>query len=74
MWCNKFKANQFELFLYTAAYMLIYKIKHDEFRNTPIEIFIQRIMLSAVLIKGNKSCIKISFVKGHRQRNEMQQA
>ena len=59
--------------------MLIHKIKHDEFRNTPIErftieSFIQRIMLSAVLIKENKSYIKISFVKGHRQRDEMRQA
>lgn len=79
MSCNKFKANQFRLFLYAAAYMLIHKIKHDEFRNTPIErftieSFIQRIMLSAVLIKENKSYIKISFVKGHRQRDEMRQA
>ena len=31
-------------------------------------------MLSAVLIKENKSYIKISFVKGHRQRDEMRQA
>lgn len=59
--------------------MLIHKIKHNEFKNTPIEdfmveSFIQRIMLSAVLIKENKSFIKISFGKEHRQRDEMRQA
>lgn len=79
MSCKKFKANQFRLFFYAAAYMLIHKIKHNEFKNTPIEdftveSFIQRIMLSAVLIKENKSFIKISFGKEHRQRDEMRQA
>lgn len=79
MSCNKFKANQFRLFLYAAAYVLIHKIKHTAFRGSAIEnftigSFIQRIMLSAVLIKEKKSCIKISFTKGHRQRDEMQKA
>lgn len=59
--------------------MLIHRIKHNEFRNTPIEdftveSFIQRIMLSAVLIKENKSFIKISFGKDHQQQDEMRQA
>lgn len=53
---KKFKANQFRLFLYAVAYVLIHRIKHVEFRNTPIEnftvdSFIQCIMLSALLIK-----------------------
>ncbi len=79
MSCNKFKANQFRLFLYAAAYMLIHRIRHTAFAKTAIEdftiaSFIQRIMLSAVLIKENRSFVKVSFTKGHRQRAEIQQA
>ncbi|WP_414630773.1 transposase [Bacteroides sp. UBA939] len=78
MSCGKFKVNQFRLFLYAAAYVLIHQIKYTAFKDTSMEgftmeSFIQRIMLSAVLIKEGKSIIRINFVKGHRHRAEMLQ-
>lgn len=76
---QKVQGQPVQAVFYAVAYVLIHKIKHNEFKNTPIEdftveSFIQRIMLSAVLIKENKSFIKISFGKEHRQRDEMRQA
>lgn len=79
MSCHSFRANQLRLFLHSAAYVLIYNTKERLFKHTEIayftvDSFIKKIMLSAVHIKEMKSLIKISFTKGHRYRQEMENA
>lgn len=37
--CNSFSANQFILFLYAVAYVLIHKLKHGLFRGAEVESF-----------------------------------
>ena len=73
MSCKAFKANQFRLFLYAAANVMLYNLKHDGFEGTEIEsftidTFIKRIMLSTVMIKEQKCAIRVSFIPHHRHR------
>lgn len=79
MSCNSFRANQFRLFLYTAAYVMIHSMKNRLFKSTHIrsfttDSFIKHIMLSAVRIQEKKTLVKVSFVKEHRYREETQNA
>lgn len=73
MSCNTFMANQFRLFLYAAADIMLYNLKHDGFEGTEVEsftvdTFIKRIMLSTVMIKEQKCAIRVSFIQHHRHR------
>ena len=77
MSCKAFMANQFRLFLYAAADIMLYNLKHDGFEGTEvesftIETFIKRIMLSAVMIKEQKCAIRINFVPHHKHRAEIE--
>ena len=77
MSCKAFMANQFRLFLYAAADIMLYNLKHDGFEGTEvesftIETFIKRIMLSPVMIKEQKCAIRINFVPHHRHRAEIE--
>lgn len=79
MSCHSFCANQLRLFRHSAVYVLMYNRKERLFKKTEIahftaDSFIKKIMLSAVYIKEIKSLIKISFTKGHRYRQEMENA
>lgn len=77
MSCKAFMANQFRLFLYAAADIMLYNLKHDGFEGTEVEsftteTFIKRIMLSAIMIKEQKCAIRINFVPHHRHRAEIE--
>ena len=77
MSCGKFRANQFRLFLHAAAYVLIHSIKNSMFKDTEVEnfttdSFIKRIMLSAVHIQEKKTFMRVSFMKDHRHRKEIE--
>ncbi|MGP1624035.1 transposase [Bacteroides heparinolyticus] len=76
MSCGKFKANPFRLFLYAAAYVMLYQLKYKAFEGTEIasftmDSFLKKIMLSAVLITEQKCAIKVSFAPHHRYRAEI---
>lgn len=76
MSCSSFRANYFRLFLYAAAFVVAYNMKHCLFAGTEIEKFtmdslIKRIMLSAVYIVEKKTFIRISFSPNHRHREEL---
>lgn len=76
MSCKSFLANQFRLFLYAAADIMLYDLRHKAFRNTDIETmtvdsFVKRIMLSAVMIKEQKCAVRVCFVRNHRYRAEI---
>lgn len=78
MSCKNFYANQFRLFLYAAAHIMLYEMKHEAFKGTDIEkftmeTFVKRIMLCAVMIKEQKCAIRISFLSHHRHRAEITQ-
>lgn len=71
MSCNTYRANYFRLFLYAAAFVMAYRMKHTFFKGTQVESFtmdslIKRIMLSAVYITEKKTYIRISFSPHHR--------
>ena len=75
MSCSFYRANYFRLFLYAAAFVLAYRVKHTVFMGTEVERFtadslIKRIMLSAVHIVEKKTYIKISFSPHHRHLEE----
>lgn len=77
MSCKAFMANQFRLFLYAAADIMLYNLKHDGFEGTEVEsftigTFIKRIMLSAIMIKEQKCAIRVNFVPQHRHRAEIE--
>lgn len=76
MSCKSFLANQFRLFLYAAADIMLYDLKHKAFRDTDVETmtvdsFVKRIMLSAVMIKEQKCAVRVSFAESHRYRAEI---
>jgi hypothetical protein len=76
MSCGSYRANYFRLFLYAAAYVVAYDMKHHQFKDTQVENFtmeslIKRIMLSAVHIREVKTYIRISFSPHHRHRDEI---
>ena len=79
MSCNTYRAIYFRLFLYAAAFVMAYRMKHTFFKGTQVESFtmdslIKRIMLSAVYITEKKTYIRISFSPHHRHLEEMMNA
>ena len=79
MSCNTYRANYFRLFLYAAAFVMAYRMKHTFFKGTQVESFtmdslIKRIMLSAVYITEKKTYIRISFSPHHRHLEDMMNA
>ena len=79
MSCNTYRANYFRLFLYAAAFVMAYRMKHTFFKGTQVESFtmdslIKRIMLSAVYITEKKTYIRISFSPHLRHLEEMMNA
>ncbi|MST84762.1 hypothetical protein FYJ73_08805 [Prevotellaceae bacterium LKV-178-WT-2A] len=76
MSCNSYRPNYFRLFLYAAAFVVAHMMKHKLFNGTAIEnftmdIFIKRIMLSAVYIVEKKTSIHVSFSPHHRHLEEL---
>jgi hypothetical protein len=74
MSCNKFAANQFRLFLHAAAYVVFLGIKQKLFPDTAlsaasIQTIREKIILTAVHIRGLKTKIKIEFPAYHPCRD-----
>lgn len=79
MSCNSFCANQFRLFLHSAAYVLLLQTKEMLFSDTELAgvsilTFRERVILSAVRITEMKTKIKVEFQNDHAMRAEMEQA
>ena len=79
MSCSRFLANQFRLFLYSAAHVLLHSMQHTTFAGTEIESMSivtvrERFLLSAVYITEKKALIKLEFASKHAMRLEMETA
>lgn len=79
MSCNSFSANQFRLFLHSAAYVLMLQAKELLFADTELAgvsllTFRERVILSAVRITEMKTKIKVELQNDHAMRAEMEQA
>lgn len=79
MSCTRFLANQFRLFLYSAAYVLLHSMQHTTFAGTEVENMSimsvrERFILSAVFITEKKTCIRLEFASKHQMRQEMEAA
>ena len=79
MSCTSFLANQFRLFLYSAAYVLLHSMQHTIFAGTEAETMSiitirERFILSAVFITEKKTCVKLEFASKHPMRSEMENA
>lgn len=77
MSCGSFRANQFRLYLYAAAQVMLYNLREKAFKGTEVGSFtidtlVKRIMLSAVMIREQKCAIRVSFVRHHRHRAEIE--
>jgi hypothetical protein len=70
MSCGSFLANQFRLFMYAAAYVLLWHVRKVMFAGTEAEswsiITLRcRIILSAVVITTKKTFTRVEFARGH---------
>ena len=79
MSCSSFQANQFRLFLHSAAYVLLLQAKQLLFSGTDlagvsIMTFRERVILSAVRITEMKTKTKVEFQNDHAMREEMEHA
>lgn len=79
MSCSSFSANQFRLYLYSAAYVLLLQAKQELFKGTllsgvSIMTFRERVILSAVRITEMKTRIKVEFQRDHAMRPELEMA
>jgi len=79
MSCNKFTANQFRLFLHSAAYVLFLGMKQKIFHNSALETasiqtLREKIILTAVHIRVLKTKIKIEFPVNHPYRDLLEKA
>lgn len=68
MSCNSFKANQFRLFLHSAAYVLIHSLQKEalaftEFSNSTMKTIQLKILKIATRVKILKTKIKVEFPK-----------
>lgn len=64
--CNKFEANQFRLFMHSAAYVLMYTLQKEvlkgtEFVNSTLQTIRLKILKTAAKVKELKTKIKIEF-------------
>lgn len=79
MSCEKFRANQFRLFLSAAAYVLLLALKQNVFKGTEVETYSmetlrERVLLSPIYIKEQKYRIVIEFSPKHFLKEAMQYA
>ena len=79
MSCGSFYANQFRLFLHSAAYVLLLQAKQLLFAETDLAgvsilTFRERVILSVVRITEMKTKIKVEFQNDHAMKAEMEQA
>jgi hypothetical protein len=70
MSCGSFLANQFRLFMYAAAYVLLWYVRKVMFAGTEAEswsiITLRcRVILSAVVITAKKTFTRVEFTRGH---------
>lgn len=77
--CNKFEANQFRLFLHSAAYILIHTLqntvlKHTEFANSTMQTIQLKLLKTAARVKELKTKIKIEFPKCSPQKRIFERA
>lgn len=73
MSCNSFKANQFRLFLHTAAYVLIHSLQKEvlaatEYAKSTMETIQLKILKIATRVKILKTKVKIEFPLEFPQR------
>jgi hypothetical protein len=74
MSCSKFYANQFRLFLYAAAYVILWHIRKVMFAGTEAESWTIitlrcRILLSAVKITTKKTMVRVEFARNHPHKD-----
>jgi hypothetical protein len=74
--CHRFKANQFRLFLHSAAYVILHGLKSEMFPATALQkasilTIREKILLTAVHIKQMKTKIKIEFPKEHPFKDDL---
>jgi hypothetical protein len=74
--CHKFKANQFRVFLHSAAYVLLHGLKSEMLSGTAFEkasilTIREKILLTAVHIRKMKTKIKIEFPKKHHFKDDL---
>jgi hypothetical protein len=79
MSCSKFMANQFRLFLHSAAYVIFLGLKQKVFAGTALEnasilTIRERVMLTAVHIRVLKTKVKIEFPENHPYRELIEKA
>jgi hypothetical protein len=79
MSCNKFTANQFRLFLHSAAYVIFLGLKQKVFAGSALEkasilTVREKIMLTAVHIRVLKTKVKIEFPENHPYRELIEKA
>lgn len=74
--CHKFKANQFRLFLHSAAYVMLHGLKSEMFPGTALQkssilTIREKILLTAVHIRQMKTKIKVEFPKDHPFKEDL---
>jgi len=79
MSCSKFTANQFRLFLHSAAYVIFLGLKQNVFAGSALEktsilTIREKIMLTAVHIRVLKTKVKIEFPENHPHRELIEKA
>jgi hypothetical protein len=73
---HKFKANQFRLFLHSAAYVMLHGLKSEMFPGTALQkssilTIRKKILLTAVHIRQMKTKIKVEFPKDHPFKEDL---
>lgn len=77
MSCSSFSANQFRLFLYAAAYVVLHQTRNAIFQDTDLKDatvirFRERVILSPVFVTELKTKIKIEFSDKHPYRSSIE--
>ena len=77
--CHKFEANQFRLFLHSAAYILIHALqnsalKNTEFANSTMRTIQLKLLKTAAGVKELKTKIKIEFPRSCPIKNIFEKA
>ncbi len=72
--CEKFEANQFRLFLHSAAYVLLHALqnsalKNTEFANSTMQTIQLKLIKTAAIVKELKTKIKIEFPRSSPQKD-----
>lgn len=77
--CNRFEANQFRVFLHSAAYVLIHALKtnilrHTQFSNATIETIRLRLFKIGARVREFKTRIKIELPFSYPLKNILKQS